>query len=58
MALDRSNMASAAIYPINNVSIVGLSAIAGVFIYKEHLSKINMIGLICAILAIFLIAYG
>lgn len=57
-ALDKSNMPSAAIYPINNVAIVGLSAVAGVVIFKEHLSRINIIGLISAICAILLIAYG
>lgn len=57
-ALDKSGMASAAIYPINNVAIVGLSAITGVLLYREKLSLLNIIGLISAILAIALIAYG
>jgi drug/metabolite transporter (DMT)-like permease len=57
-ALDKSGMASAAIYPINNVSIVGLSAVTGVLLYREKLSALNVIGLIAAILAIALIAYG
>jgi multidrug transporter EmrE-like cation transporter len=57
-ALDSSTLPSAAIYPINNVAIVGLSAIAGVFMFKEHLSRINLIGLFSAIMSIILIAYG
>jgi multidrug transporter EmrE-like cation transporter len=57
-ALDKSGMASAAIYPINNVAIVGLSAITGVLLYREKLSLLNIVGLFSAILAIALIAYG
>ncbi len=57
-ALDKSGMPSAAIYPINNVAIVGLSAITGVLLYREKLSTLNIIGLVSAILAIALIAYG
>ena len=57
-ALDKSNMASAAIYPINNVAIVGLSAVTGVILFKEQLSKLNLFGLFAAIIAILLIAYG
>jgi drug/metabolite transporter (DMT)-like permease len=57
-ALDKANMTSAAIYPINNVAIVGLSALSGVFFFKEKLSRINLVGLFAAFLAIVLLAYG
>jgi drug/metabolite transporter (DMT)-like permease len=57
-ALDKANMPSAAIYPINNVAIVGLSALSGVFFFKEKLSRINLVGLFAALLAIVLLAYG
>ncbi len=57
-ALDKSNMPSAAIYPINNVAIVGLSAITGVVLFREKLSALNIVGLVAAIAAIALIAYG
>jgi len=57
-ALDKSGMQSASVYPINNVAIVGLSAVSGLLIYKEHLSRINIVGLICGVVSIFLIAYA
>lgn len=57
-ALDKSGMTSSAIYPINNVAIVSLSALVGVAFFKEKLSTINLIGLVCAISAIILIANG
>lgn len=57
-ALDESGMPSASIYPINNVAIVGLSAIMGLLLFKEHLSNLNILGLICGVLSILLIAYA
>jgi len=57
-ALDKSGLQSASVYPINNVAIVGLSAVSGLVIFKEHLSKVNVIGLICGVISILLIAYG
>ena len=57
-ALDKANMPSAAIYPINNVAIVGLSALSGVFFFGEKLWPVNRIGLLAAFLAIILLAYG
>lgn len=57
-ALDKANMPSAAIYPINNVAIVGLSALSGVLFFSEKLSRINFFGLIAAFLAIILLGFG
>lgn len=42
-------------FPIFNASVVGLTAISGMLLFKEKLSKINIIGLILAIFAIVLI---
>lgn len=44
------------VVPIQNVSIVSLSALTGFLIFREKLQKINWIGIIMAIIAIFLIA--
>lgn len=44
------------VVPIQNVSIVSLSALTGFIIFREKLRKINWIGIIMAIIAIFLIA--
>ena len=44
------------VVPVLNVSIVSLSALAGYFIFKEELRKINWIGIFLAVLAILSIA--
>lgn len=42
-------------FPIFNASVVGLTAISGMLLFKEKMSKINIFGLILAIFAIVLI---
>ncbi|MGI8892256.1 MAG: EamA family transporter [Bacteroidia bacterium] len=49
-------MESSVVYPLLNVGIVFLSAVAGFFMFKEHLSVKNIIGIACAIVAIIFIA--
>ena len=44
------------VYPVNNILIVGASAILGYFVFKERLSKVNIIGVVLALLSILLIA--
>jgi len=49
---------SSAIIPINNMGIVLFSAVVAWLVFKEHLSRLNWLGIILAIGAIGLIAYG
>ncbi|MGI8598732.1 MAG: hypothetical protein ACR2KB_05690 [Chitinophagaceae bacterium] len=49
---------SSAIIPINNMSIVLFSSVVAFIVFKEHLSVINWLGIILAIGAIALIAFG
>jgi drug/metabolite transporter (DMT)-like permease len=49
---------SSAIIPVNNMGIVLFSAVAAWLLFKEKLSLINWVGIILAIAAIALIAYG
>ena len=49
---------SSAIIPVNNMGIVLFSAIAAWAIFKEKLSLLNWAGIIMAVAAIALIAYG
>jgi len=49
---------SSAIIPINNMGIVLFSAVVAWLVFKERLSKINWMGIILALGAIGLIAYG
>lgn len=58
MALDKSGLQSAVLYPINNMGIVALSALMGFLIFREKISLINAIGILTAIVAIALIAFG
>ncbi len=57
-ALDESTYPSAVLFPINNVSIVAFSALAGYFVFKESLSRLNIIGIFSGIISIVLFAYG
>jgi drug/metabolite transporter (DMT)-like permease len=47
---------SATIFTINNVSIVAISSILGYAIFKESISKSNLVGIVIAILSILLIS--
>ncbi len=49
---------SSAIIPINNMGIVLFSAVAAWFLFKEKLSAINLVGILLAVGAIALIAFG
>ena len=49
---------SSAIIPVNNMGIVLFSAVVAWAIFKEKLSMINWLGIILAVAAIALIAYG
>lgn len=46
------------IFPINNVSIIGLSTLIAIFAFREKLRPINAIGLMAAVLSIVLIAFS
>ena len=49
---------STVLFPVQNVGIVVLSALAGFIIFKEKLSVINWIGILLSIIAILLIAFA
>jgi drug/metabolite transporter (DMT)-like permease len=49
---------SALVFSINNVSIVLLSTVLGVYIFKEHLSTANKWGLVTAVISIVLLSYA
>ena len=44
------------VFPINNMGIVATSAIFASILFKEHLSKINLIGIVIAMASILLIS--
>ena len=49
---------SSVIFPINNIAIVLGSTLGGYFLFKEHLSRINWLGVLLAIISILLIAFA
>ena len=55
--LEHTNMDSSEIYPINNMGIVALSAIAAYLIFKEKMSPINWLGIAVSIIAIGIISF-
>ena len=54
-ALGQLNNNGAFVFPIFNTGIVILSALIGILFFKEKLSKLNMAGILTAILAITLV---
>jgi multidrug transporter EmrE-like cation transporter len=44
--------------PVFNAGLVSAAALVGLFIFKEPLSKINVLGILFSIIAITLIAYA
>jgi drug/metabolite transporter (DMT)-like permease len=55
-ALDAQLMDSSALYPVNNMGIVMLSAVGAFLLFREKLSALNWAGILLAMLAIGLIA--
>ncbi|MDD5570039.1 MAG: DMT family transporter [Bacteroidales bacterium] len=47
---------SSVFFPLFNSTIICLSALSGFLFFREKLSKVNLIGLIAAIVAIFMVA--
>ena len=54
-ALQNDLMESSAIFTVNNVAIVLLSTIIGILIFKEKLIAKNWLGIILAVISIFLV---
>lgn len=57
LTLSSFNNNGAVVYPILNVGIIVLSSMASFFIFNEKLIKLNKIGMIMALIAIFLVSY-
>jgi multidrug transporter EmrE-like cation transporter len=43
------------VFPVNNIAIVLLAAVLGITVWDEHLSRLNRIGLGCAVVALVLL---
>lgn len=56
-ALQLPNMESSTFYTLNNVGVVMGSTVIGLFLFKEHLSRKNWIGIGLAVIAIYLVTF-
>jgi multidrug transporter EmrE-like cation transporter len=57
MALQHFGNYGAFVYPIYNIGVIVLSSIIAIIVFKEKLSKLNVFGLLLAVLAIGLLSY-
>jgi drug/metabolite transporter (DMT)-like permease len=57
-ALQSNALSSSAIIPMNNITVLFVVSLFGIFVFKEKLSKLNYIGLNLTLLAILLIFAG
>jgi uncharacterized membrane protein len=55
-ALRNPDLDSSIVFVINNVSIVVLSTVVGILLFKEHLFKKNKVGIALAVFSIILVA--
>ena len=56
-ALDSFNGNGAIFFPLFNISVIIVSSVASVIIFREKLNKFNIIGLLMAVLAIVFISF-
>lgn len=57
-ALNFEGLESSTLFTVNNVAIVMLSTLLGLFIFKERISKMNWIGIILAIISIVIVTFA
>ena len=54
-ALTFSGLANAVVFPVNNMAIVGASALLAWLVFRERLSQLNVVGILLAVVAIGMI---
>ena len=57
LALEHSGLESSQLFPVNYMSVVILSALLALWIFKEKVSKINWLGILTCVVSIALIAF-
>jgi len=55
-ALQRSGLESSVVFPITNIGVVTTAAIVAYFGFKEHLTPLNIAGIVLAIASIWILA--
>jgi len=54
-ALSAISWGSSVVFPVSNLGTVGVATLTGIFLFKENISKANMVGLLLAVVSITLI---
>lgn len=57
-ALSMEHMESSVVIPVNNMSIVGLSAVLGILVFGEKVSRTNVLGIMLCLFSIAMIAFS
>ncbi|HIE45739.1 MAG TPA: DMT family transporter [Flavobacteriaceae bacterium] len=57
-ALQTNGLESSTVFTINNVSIVLFSTLLGLMFFKEKLSRMNIFGILLAVVSIFMITFS
>lgn len=52
------NIEGSVIFPVNNMSIVAVTALLGILLFKEKISRVNLYGIFLCIIAIGMIAFS
>ena len=55
---DGNPIDSSVVFGVNNVGVVFLSVLAGVFMFSEKLTRLNIVGILLSVTAIILLAYS
>lgn len=53
-----AGLQSSVVFPINNVGVVLLTSLFSYWLFKERFSKLNQVGILCAVMAVLLIAFS
>jgi drug/metabolite transporter (DMT)-like permease len=56
--LSIESIQSSVVFPVNNMSIVAVSALAGILLFQERITKINALGVLLCLIAIAVIAFS
>lgn len=57
-ALNYEGLESSTLFTVNNVAIVMLSTLLGLFMFKERITKMNWIGIVLAIVSIIIVTFA
>ena len=56
LLINVGRMGGSVVFPVHNASVVMLTALIGVFFFKESFSKRQWMGVLLAVVAVFMIA--